>query len=215
MWKGNRLLASYNMGKSQLNGYLDDYAFMLCGILDLLQSKWRQTDFEFAISIADAMLERFEDKDSGGFYFTSHDHEKLLYRPKSGADDAIPSGNAAAICGLLGLGNLLGESRYLESAEKTLELFADELERRPSVNASMSSALQKLSPAYSTIIIRGKSEDSIIWSNYVHRHFHPEIQCFMIPDNIKSLPPSLAVRKPQKNHSCLCLSGEILHTTYY
>ena len=208
MWKGNRLLASYNMGKSQLNGYLDDYAFMLCGILDLLQSKWRQTDFEFAINIADTLLERFEDKDDGGFYFTSHDHEKLLYRPKTGADDAIPSGNAAAISGLLGLGNLLGEPRYLESAEKALELFEDELERHPSVNASMSTALQKLSPDFSTIIIRGKCDDSNIWSNYVHRHFRPGIQCFTIPDNLKNLPPSLAMRKPQKTTVAYVCQGK-------
>ncbi len=195
LWQGNRLLASCAGGKSHLNGYLDDYAFMLCGLLQLLQSEWRQSDLDFAVHIADAMIDRFEDPELGAFFFTSHDHEKLLYRPKTGADDAIPSGNALAVSGLLELGALLAETRYLQTAEKALTRFSDELRRHPSINASMSIALQKLDPAFATVIIRGKSDDMKRWSDRVNREYSPGLQCFAIPDHADKLPPSLAVYK--------------------
>lgn len=195
LWQGNRLLASCAGGKAHLNGYLDDYAFMLYGLLQLLQSEWRQSDLDFAVHIADAMIDRFEDPEPGAFFFTSHDHEKLLYRPKTGADDAIPSGNGLAVSGLLGLGALLAETRYLQTAEKALTRFSDELRRHPSVNASMSIALQKLDRRFTTVIILGKSDELKRWSERVNQKYNPGLQCFAIPDHIDKLPPSLAVYK--------------------
>ena len=207
LWQGNRLLASCSGGKSHLNGYLDDYSFMLCGLLQLLQSEWRQADLDFAINIADAMIDRFEDSERGGFFFTSHDHEKLLYRPKTGADDAIPSGNGLAISGLLGLGALLAETRYLQTAEKALAQFSDELRRHPSVNASMSIALQKLDNSFSTVIIRGKSDDMKHWSDCTNQKYTPGLQCFAIPDRVWKLPPSLAVYKTRPCTSAYICRG--------
>ena len=207
LWRGNRLLASCAKGESHLNGYLDDYAFMLCGLLQLLQSKWRPADLDFAINIADAMINRFEDPEQGGFFFTSHDHEKLLYRPKTGADDAIPSGNGLAISGLLGLGALLAETRYLQTAEKALAQFSDELRRHPSIDASISIALQKLDNAFSTVIIRGKSDDMKHWSDCINRKYTPGLQCFAIPDHVGKLPPSLAVYKTQPGTSAYICRG--------
>ncbi len=197
LWRDNRLLASHARGKSSLNGYLDDYAFMLCGLLQLLQSEWRQSDLEFAVRIADALIDRFEDSGQGGFFFTSHDHECLLYRPKSGADDAIPSGNGLAVSGLLGLGALLAETRYLQTAEKALTRFSSELRRHPSVNASMSAALQKLKDTCATVIIRGKRGDMKRWSDCINGNYTPELQCFAIPDRAGGLPPLLAAYRTQ------------------
>ncbi len=202
MWQGmlshkGRMLATCCQGKARLNGYLDDYAFMLDGLLELLASTWRTTDLEFAIAICDAMLERFEDREKGGFFFTSHDHEKLLYRPKYGADDAIPSGNAAAILGLLKLGNLLGESRYLQSAETALSLFADDLQHHPSVNALMTVALQYIGDQHSTVIIRGSDEDNQAWQQFCTNRYRPLTSVFAIGKDA-TLPPTLAARKADK-----------------
>ena len=55
--------------------------FMLDGLLELMQAEFRQTDLEFAVALADMLLEQFEDKQGGGFFFTSHDHERLIHRP--------------------------------------------------------------------------------------------------------------------------------------
>jgi len=207
LWQGNRLLASCAAGKSHLNGYLDDYAFMLCGLLQLLQSQWRQSDLDFAIQIADTMIDRFEDSDQGGFFFTSHDHEKLLYRPKTGADDAIPAGNGLAASGLLGLGSLLAETRYLQTAQKALVQFSDELRRHPSVNASLSIALQKLDKGFSTVIIRGKSDDITRWSDCINQKYTPGLQCFAIPDSVGNLPPALAIYQAQPDSCAYICTG--------
>ncbi len=207
LWQGNRLLASCAAGKSHLNGYLDDYAFMLCGLLQLLQSQWRQSDLDFAVHIADTMIQRFEDPDQGGFFFTSHDHEKLLYRPKSGADDAIPSGNGLAVSGLLGLGALLAETRYLQAAEKAILQFSDELRHHPSVNASLSIALQKLDNGFSTVIIRGKNDEMKHWSDCVNQKYTPALQCFAIPNSVGKLPPALAVYQERPDPCAYICTG--------
>ncbi len=197
LWQSGRLLAAYRQGKAHLNAYLDDYAFMLNGLMESLQCRWRNEDLEFAVSICDAMLDKFEDPETGGFFFTSHDHERLLYRPKNGADDSIPSGNAAAISALLKLGSMLGESRYLNSAQRALELFSGELEHRPSVNSSMTAALQSVPGNHSTVVIRGKSPDLEQWMEKLNRTYRPGVTVFGIPAGVKSLRKDLALRIPQ------------------
>lgn len=211
MWQGNHLLAACAQGKAHLNGYLDDYAFMLDGIMELLQSRWRDSDLNFAILIADTLVERFEDADHGGFYFTSHDHEQLLYRPKTGADDAIPSGNAGAILGLFKLGSLLGETRYLESAGKALEVFSDELNRHPSVNSLMTIGLQYLSDGHATVVIRGEHDEIETWKRELFANYKPFTNIFAIDIDAQKLPPTLALRKAEKQTVAYICKG--MHCT--
>ena len=205
LWQSDRLLAAYSQGKAHLNAYLDDYAFMLSGLMESLQCRWRNEDLEFAISICDAMLDKFEDPETGGFFFTSHDHERLLYRPKNGADDSIPSGNGAAIAALLRLGSMLGESRYLKSAQRALELFSGELEHRPSVNGSMTAALQSVPGNHVTVVIRGRSPGLEQWMEKINRTYRPGVTVFGIPAGVKSLRKDLALRTPRaKTVAYLC-----------
>ncbi len=75
LWRNGRLLATYKDGHAHLNAYLDDYALLADAILELLQARWRSEDLDFARALLEAMLEHFEDRDAGGFWFTSHDHE--------------------------------------------------------------------------------------------------------------------------------------------
>ncbi len=99
-------------GRAHLNAYLDDHAFLLSALLELLQASFRAADLSWAIEIADVLLLRFEDPAGGGFFFTSHDHEALLHRPKPAHDNATPAGNGVAAQALLTLGHWLGETRY-------------------------------------------------------------------------------------------------------
>ena len=147
LWKSSRLLATYKDGKAHLNAYLDDYAFLLDGLLELMQAEFRQADLDFAIALADILLEQFEDRQAGRFFFTSHDHEKLIHRPKPAHDNAIPSGNGVAAYALQRLGHLLGEFRYLQTAERTLKVFYSTLSRYPGSCCSLLVALeQSLAP---------------------------------------------------------------------
>ncbi len=195
LWRGDRLMACCTQDRTALNGYLDDYAFMLEGLLEMLATNWNSADLHFAIRISEAMLKNFEDTEFGGFYFSSHDHEQLLCRLKPGADDAIPSGNAFAIRGLYNLGTLTGNPRYLESASRAIHLFADELKRQPSVNASMVVALQQIKHG-ATVILRASSTEHQVWQKVLPETIHPLINVYRINSNESGLPDSLAGKQP-------------------
>lgn len=194
LWQDGRLYVTYRDDKAGLNGYLDDYAFLAEGIIELLQANWRSRDLAFAMEICDAMVARFEDSEAGGFFFTSHDHEKLLHRSKTGADDAIPSGNAAAIRALFKLGHLVGNTNYLESAEKALQIFAGAIKDMPSLYSSLSMALQSRDENR-IIIIRGHDSEMHEWQTQCQRRYHPESMTFAIPATETDLPEALAQRQ--------------------
>ena len=100
LMQDGRLLASYKDGEARFAAYLDDHAFMLDALLELLQGRWDAGHLAFAQELAELLLEHFEDRDNGGFWFTANDHEQLIHRSKPFADEAIPSGNGVAALAL-------------------------------------------------------------------------------------------------------------------
>ncbi|MXS85638.1 thioredoxin domain-containing protein [Nitrosomonas sp. HPC101] len=161
LWREGRLLATCKDGKAHLNAYLDDHAFLLDSLLTLLQIDFRQTDLDFAITLADVLLTCFEDEASGGFFFTSHDHEMLIHRPKTGYDGAIPAGNGIAAIALQRLGYLLNEPRYLESAKRTLDVFSDALSHQAGSHCSMLIALEEFLEPTKTVVLHGNNRSEL------------------------------------------------------
>src|SRR5665213_756274 len=96
LWRDGRLLATYKDGRAHLPAYLDDYACMADALLELLQTRWRSSDLELCVALAEILLDQFEDAQDGGFFFTARDHEQLIHRSKTFGDDAVPSGNGVA-----------------------------------------------------------------------------------------------------------------------
>ncbi|HEX7244397.1 MAG TPA: thioredoxin domain-containing protein [Solirubrobacterales bacterium] len=128
--EGN-LLRSWKDGRTRLNAYLEDHAYLLEALLDLYEATLERVWFERARSLADATIARFGDPERGGFFSTSDDHEALIARRKEIGDHPIPSGNSSAALGLLRLAALTGERTYEERAEGVLRLFADPALRHP------------------------------------------------------------------------------------
>jgi uncharacterized protein YyaL (SSP411 family) len=192
MWHNGRLLATCKDGKAHLNAYLDDYAFMLDALLELLQARFRQADLEFARALAGVLLEQFEDRRAGGFFFTSHDHEKLIHRPKPGHDDATPSGNGIAALALQRLGHLLGETRYLDAAGRTLKLFYPALAERPASFVSMLMVLQEYLAPPQIIILRSAPGESATWRGQLLQHFWPSTIILSLEGKFSGLPETLA-----------------------
>ncbi len=190
LWKDNRLLATYKDGKAHLNAYLDDYAFLLDGLLELMQAEFRQVDLDFAVALADVLLEQFEDKQAGGFFFTSHDHERLIHRPKPGLDNATPSGNGVAAYALQRLGHLLGEFRYLQTAEHALGLFYPTLSRYASSCCSLLVALEQSLAPPQIVILRGQPLALTEWKKAL-RCGSPYTLVFALPLELPGLPPGL------------------------
>src|SRR4051794_29500592 len=124
-----RLLRTYNAGEAKLNAYLEDHAFLLEALLTLYEATFEPRWFAAARELADTMIERFADPESGGFFQTSSDHEQLVTRRKEIDDSPIPSGQSSAALGLLRLAAMTGEARYEEHAASVLRLFAGLLSR--------------------------------------------------------------------------------------
>ncbi|MGD2112168.1 MAG: thioredoxin domain-containing protein [Gammaproteobacteria bacterium] len=196
LWQDARLLATYKDGHAHLNAYLDDYVYLIDGLLELLQAHWRDRDLQFAIELTDVVLDHFQDP-AGGFYFTSDDHETLIQRPKPAHDDATPSGNGIAARVLSRLGHLLGEHRYLEAAERALKGLWFTLEQMPHGHASLLVALEESLNPVQTVIVRGTEPAIDGWSRRLNRRYAPRRHGFVIPETEEVLPGALAERTPQ------------------
>jgi len=191
----DRLLASYKDGEARFPAYLDDHAFLLDALLELLQARWSNEDLRFAIQIADLMLEHFEDRDAGGFFFTADDHEALIHRPKPLADEAVPSGNGIAAFALQRLGFLLGETRYLDAAESTLRVAWRAIQEYPHGHVTLLTALEEYLQHPEIIVIRGDDEIER-WRDAAGRLYAPGRLVFAIRSDEVDLPGALADRKP-------------------
>jgi uncharacterized protein len=199
---GGRLLATSRHGRAQLPAYLDDYAYLLAALLELLQADYRSDDLAFARLLADALLEHFEDKEGGGFYFTSNDHETLIHRPKTGHDGAIPSGNGIAAIALQRLGHLLGEVRYLEAARRTLEAFWPQLKYSAGGCATLLCALEEALAPPAIVILRGPAEDLSDWQRRLT--VYPAAIVLALPNGTSGLPPPLAKPETARVNAWVC-----------
>jgi uncharacterized protein YyaL (SSP411 family) len=194
-WHDGRLLALSRHSGKYLSAYLDDYAHLLTAIIDSLQYQWRTEDVEFAIILADQLLEFFEDSENGGFYFTAGDHENLIQRPKSWQDEAMPCGNAVASVAINRLGVLLGNRDYIHSAEKALQSVASNLNQTPLYGAGFLSLLDEISNPPCSLIVRGETHQLELWRDQLATSFSPRQSAFFIPSDVVNLPEVIAAKK--------------------
>ncbi|WP_372525448.1 thioredoxin domain-containing protein [Piscinibacter sp.] len=193
LWHDGRLLATHKDGRSQLNAYLDDHAFMLGALFELMQGDvLRAADLQWACALADRLLDQFEDGLDGGFFFTSHDHEALVLRPKSAHDGATPSGNGMAALQLQRLGHLVGEPRYLRAAQRTLDLFAAEVQRAPQAYATLVTAMAEAASPPTLAILTGPAPALAAWRVELARLYLPGVLVLQLPDDTSGLPELLA-----------------------
>ena len=194
MFRDGRLLASYKDGEARLPAYLDDHAFLLDALLELLQARWSTEHLRFAMQIAELLLEHFEDREAGGFFFTADDHETLIHRPKPLADEAVPSGNGIAAFALQRLGFLLGETRYLDAAERTLLAGWRAITEYPHGHVSLLTALEESLDHPEVIVIRGETDEIERWRDAAARLYAPRRLVYAIPADAPDLPGALADR---------------------
>ncbi|MGD2081792.1 MAG: thioredoxin domain-containing protein [Chromatiales bacterium] len=187
-----RLLATHKDGRSRLTAYLDDYAFLLDALLELLEARWSADDLSLACELADAMLEHFEDRDQGGFFFTADDHESLIQRPKVLGDESTPAGNGVAAFALQRLGHLLGQSRYLAASERTLRHAWSQLAQIPYAHASLLQALEEYLEPPEILILRGEGSELERWQRTATSAYAPSRMTLAVPSDAAGLPEALA-----------------------
>ncbi len=192
-----RLCATWKDGRARFNAYLDDHAFLLDATLELLQARWDTQHLGFATWLAGQLLGRFQDEDGGGFFFTSHDHEQLLHRGKPMADEALPSGNAVAALALGRLGHLLGDTSYLDAAERTLRAAWNTMAEFPHGHATMLGVLDEHLDPPEIVILRGQESALADWVSAARTLYAPKRLVFVIPPAASGLPGALAARKAE------------------
>lgn len=126
-----RLLHTYTAGQSRLNAYLDDYAFVIDGLIALNNATGDVKWLRAAKQLQDDQLKMFRDEAGGAFFFTSHDHEELLARTKNCYDGVLPAGNSVSARNLIKLAKLTGDQKYRDEAQTIVDFFASNLEQNP------------------------------------------------------------------------------------
>jgi uncharacterized protein YyaL (SSP411 family) len=182
-----RLLRTWKDGKAKLNGYIEDYANLADGLIELYQVSGEAKYLHAARELADAMITEFWDAENGGFFFTSNDHEELIVRNKDFFDNATPSGNSVAADVLLKLAKFYGGSSgvndqppataggsdragmYERFATTVLRLAASQVRRFPSGFGRTLSAVEfRLADVKEIAIVgeRGSDIEREVWSEY-------------------------------------------------
>jgi uncharacterized protein YyaL (SSP411 family) len=171
-----RLLKSYRKGKGGSAAHLNDYAFMVWGLIELYQATYKANYLADAIALNEQMLSHFWDEQNGGLYITADDGEKLLVRSKEIYDGAIPSGNSVAVYNLLRLAHMTGKTDYVEKAEGIIKAFSDPVKQYPAGHSQLMVALEyALNPNYEVVIVgEPQKQDTRLMLAALRRPFIPE-----------------------------------------
>jgi uncharacterized protein len=175
MFRDGHLLHTYKDGTAKLLGYLDDYAFMAVGLLDLYEATFDRAQLARAIELADTMVSEFWDEKDGAFFYTGKSHEQLISRAKPVFDASIPSGNSMATHLLLRLYYLTGREVYLQRAETVLRSYYDAMLSQPFGFAHMLCALDLYLRKPKEIVVIGNRKDANIAEliNRIHSIYLP------------------------------------------
>ena len=207
LWIHNRLFSAWQDGKPARHAYLDDIAYLMDALLELLQTQWRDEDYRMLISLAETLLQMHSDTEAGGLFFTAHDAEALIYRSKPYMDGVVPSANGVAARVMLRLGHLAAEPRYLACADSILQAAASVIAHSPDTHLSLVMALkEQKNPVVQVLMVGGGQMTD--WESDIRRSFVGRISCYRIPEGAVVSPPESMVLDPGEAVICV---GEHCH----
>ena len=154
MRKANgRLWHRHRGEQTGLEANLDDYAFLVWGLIELYEATFDASHLEFALELTSDMVKHFWDEGSGGFYLVPDDGESLLVRKKDIYDGAIPSGNSVAMLNLLRLGRMTANADFEEKAARIGRAFSGSVRQSPAAHGQLMVALDfGIGPSYEVVI---------------------------------------------------------------
>jgi len=192
-----RLLARYRDGESSFNGYLDDYAFLIWGLLELYRATFQVVYLSRAIDLTHKVRDLFWDQEHGGFFFYGSDSELLIARTKEIYDGAMPSGNSVMTLNLLQLSAITGDSELDELAAQQVTAFAGIAAEYPRGYAYFMTALLFAGGPTSEIVITGQKDDPQVAEmlSLVQQHYAPGIVLIYRPEGDGTGPDSGQLEK--------------------
>ncbi|BCU80954.1 thioredoxin domain-containing protein [Polycladomyces abyssicola] len=179
-----RLLARYRDGEAAYLAYVDDYAYLAWGLLELYEAGFDVSHLEKAIELTHQMLDLFADEEKGGLFFYGRDAEQLLTRPKEVYDGALPSGNSVAACNLIRLARMTGDPEWESQAERQLRAFGETVKHSPIAHSFFLTAAQwALGPTKEIVIVGKKdAEDTRQMIQQAHRTYLPDAVLLFKPE---------------------------------
>jgi uncharacterized protein len=180
-----RLLHRYREGDAGIAASVDDYAFVIWGLIELYGATFDAGYIETAVALSKDIVGHYWDLDRGGFFFTPDDGERLIVRKKEIYDGAIPSGNAVAMLNLLRLSRLTGQTDYEGKAEGIMRAFSGQVKRMPSGYTQFLCSLDfALGPCFE-VVVAGPSEspDTMEMVNALRTRFLPNHVALVRPSD--------------------------------
>jgi uncharacterized protein YyaL (SSP411 family) len=195
-----QLIRRYRDGSAAIPGMLDDYAFFIQGLLDLYEATGDFARLEAAISLAEKQSALFEDRESGGFFASSHEDASRLMRVKDDYDGAEPSGNSISLMNLLRLHQATGREEFLVSARNLFSNFQQRLASAPFGMPQMLCAAEfDLAPPRE-IVIAGELDPKM--SNLLWREFDPNRVVLHASPQLARLQPQVAEMRGPAVYLC-------------
>ncbi len=195
MFRDGSLLHTFKDDQAKLLGYLDDYAFLGVGLLDVYEVLFDRALLERAIELCEIMLREFWDDKDGAFFYTGKSHEQLISRAKPIFDASIPSGNSVAAQLLLRLHHVTGRELYRQRAEKVLRSYYDAMESQPFGFAHLICALDFYLTKPKEIFIVGAWLDPATREllQSIHSHYLPNmtLQLASAQESLENISPLL------------------------
>ena len=188
-----RLLHTCRGGEAKLDGYLDDYTYLINALVSLYEASFDEKWIDEAVKLADIVLGHFSDSASGGFFYTSDDHEKLIARNKDVQDSSVPSGNSMTATALFRLGKLCGRQDFVESARKTVVMAMPMMQQSPTATGQMLIAADMLIGPFHEIVIVGDRNDKAT-SATIH-----ELRRRYIPNHVAACREKVAAPSTSEN----------------
>ena len=193
------------------DGYLDDYALLSKASIQLLKIYWSEEIFNFLIKLTNYVIKNFYDNENGGFYFTSSNHEELIYRPKSYMDDSLPAGNSIMVEVLHQLYELTGNKDYSDIINSTIESMHDSLKRSSFSHCSLYVAVPNSMIEKKLVIIRVSPKKVNMYRKKLSEMSLLNDNIYIIEKDIKVSAELISNKKDKneftayvcKNHVCL------------
>jgi uncharacterized protein len=188
----------YAKGETAVLGFLDDYACMVFGLLELYEAGFDEKYLQMAVTLTNTMIEQFWDEKNSGFFFTNKSADEMVPRLKQTYDGAAPSGNSVALYNLLRLARLRGESSFEDYAEKLLKVFSEEVKGQPLGHTFMLVGLDfSLGPTFNVVLVGDPADkETVDMLAALRKNYLPNLTVTLwTPEKAKSATPGVVYDK--------------------
>ena len=188
-----RLLARYRDGEAAYLGYVDDYVFLIWGLIELYETTYKPLYLKRSLKLNDDLIKYFWDENDGGLFYYGSDSEQLITRPKEIYDGAIPSGNSVATLNFLRLARLIGRSDLEDKANRQFEAFGSSIAQFARGHSFFLSALlYAKSKSKEIVIVGNEKQEASGMVNIIREEFRPFTSSILYSDahsDLKDLAP--------------------------